>query len=64
MERNVKARKILSLILALVLCLATFAGCGSGSAFADFEVPEEGFYTIYIRTQSRQEIITYIYVEE
>ena len=45
MERNVKARKILSLILALVLCLATFAGCGSGSAFADFEVPEEGFDT-------------------
>ncbi len=29
-----------------------------------FEVPEEGFYTIYIRTQSRQEIVTYIYVEE
>jgi len=31
---------------------------------SSFEVPEEGFYTIYIRTQSRQEIITYIYVEE
>ena len=45
MERNVKARKILSLILALVLCLATFAGCGNSGAFADFEVPEEGFDT-------------------
>jgi len=37
------------------------ANLASGSTF---EVPEEGFYTIYIRTQSRQEIITYIYVEE
>ena len=45
MERNVKARKILSLILALVLCLATFAGCGKSGGFADFEVPEEGFDT-------------------
>ena len=45
MEKNVKARKILSLILALVLCLATFAGCGKSGAFADFVVPEEGFDT-------------------
>lgn len=29
-----------------------------------FTVPEEGFYTIYIRTQDRVELITHIYVEE
>lgn len=45
MENDVKARKILSLILALVLCLATFTGCNGGKTFADFVVPEEGFDT-------------------
>ena len=29
-----------------------------------FEVLEPGFYTIYIRTQNRDEFVTYIYVEE
>ena len=29
-----------------------------------FTVSEEGFYTIYIRTQDRVELITHIYVEE
>ena len=30
----------------------------------DFRIDEEGFYTIYIRTQDRVEFVTYIYVEE
>ena len=29
-----------------------------------FVVLEPGFYTIYIRTQNRDEFVTYIYVEE
>ena len=31
---------------------------------SSFTVPSPGFYTIYIRTQSRIEFVTYIYVEE
>ncbi len=30
----------------------------------DFRIDDEGFYTIYIRTQDRVEFVTYIYVEE
>ncbi len=29
-----------------------------------FTVPGTGFYTVYVRTQSRQEFVTYIYVEK
>jgi len=29
-----------------------------------FTVPAQGFYTVYVRTQSRKEFVTYIYVEE
>ena len=29
-----------------------------------FTVPEPGFYTVYIRTQDRNEYVTYIYVED
>ena len=30
----------------------------------EFTVPEDGFYTIYVRTQDRVEYVTYIYAEE
>jgi len=30
----------------------------------EFQVPESGFYTIYVRTQDRVEYVTYLYVEE
>ena len=43
MERNVKARKILSLLLAALMCLTVFAGCGNNNQAKDFA--EEPFDT-------------------